>query len=83
MKVVLVLLLVAAVGYFSWRINKKQRAKYAERKTLHKATIKPKPAKSQADIALEKEMERMKKAMNDADMIFRDYDSSKIKKFKK
>ena len=83
MKVFLVLLLVAAVGYFSWRINKKQRAKYAERKTLHKISVKPSNAVKPTE--LQKEMDRLKVQMDKAKeendpMSFIKYeDESKIK----
>lgn len=81
MKVFLVLLLVGAVGFISWKINKKQRAKYAERKTLHKVSVKPPKAVKPTE--LQKEMDRLKKGMDEAkhnpNSLIKYEDESKLK----
>ena len=71
MKEILVIALIAAIGYFSWKFNKSKRDKMAANAKLYKATIKPSNAVKSAkeindDLAMEAEMKRVNNVLNKA-----------------
>lgn len=83
MKALIIILIVAIIGYAVWKFKESRRIRNAKKPSIHKATINSstyiKTAKEISDdFEMEQEIMRMK--MEKANEVLKEYDSSKIKK---
>ena len=83
MKAILIIGILAIVGYAVWKFIEAKRIKNAKKPTIHKVSVKPSKAVKDANDELKKEMERLKKGMDEAkhnpNSLIKYEDESKLK----